>query len=86
MIYLPLEPAAPQVNIPLTCLVLGMIITLTESWINEIFSHCTFVYVIVLLFTVASQVLKQEKLELEGYLLKVKEKQPVPEPKSKEVT
>ena len=30
----------------------------------------------VLLFSVASQVLNQDKLELEGYLLKIKEKQP----------
>ena len=33
-------------------------------------------YIDVLLFPVASQVLKHDKLELEGYLLKLKEKQP----------
>ena len=33
-------------------------------------------YIDVLLFLVASQVLKHDKLELEGYLLKLKEKQP----------
>ena len=40
-------------------------------------SRRIFVYDIdVLIFSVASQVLKQDKLELEGYLLKFKEKQP----------